>query len=251
MSPRSVAAAVLGLLSLLSLTLVGPFATTAGAAGSTGKPVVGECRDITLGQLWKASNKTPPIDCTEPHTSRVIAVPTLPDGLNWRSSLAKIERFVTRKCDPAWQEALGESYKSRALTAYSWGWFIPTKEQRQAGARWIRCDVILWGGTKSLVTLPTDEVPALGDLPHPDKVAVCLTRRTFVFTNCARSHAYRGTGVFVMTSDTFPGERRIRRAAVRKCPALVSSDRFRWTFRGKTRWNLGDHTVTCYSRTRN
>jgi hypothetical protein len=245
----SLSTAALGLITLVSIALVGPLATTADA-GATAPPEVGECRDITLEQLYKNSNRTNPIDCSESHTARVIKVPTLPDSMNWETPIAKIERFVTKRCNPAWQETLGRTDKSRALTAYSWGWFVPTKEQRDAGARWIRCDLILWGGTRSLVALPTDDVPALGDLPHPDKIAKCLTRHPYS-TNCARRHAWRATGVFTMDADTFPGERRIRRAAVRKCPSRVSTDVFRWTFRGKLVWKLGDHTVVCYSRTSN
>jgi Septum formation len=253
--PRPFVAALVGLVSVAALLLLGPLATTSTAAARgtdplAGAPTVGECHKLTLKGLYKQTDRSRKVRCSRDHTSRVIKVAQLPAGASWSDSDAKLGRIATRGCEPVWKKTLGQSYVSRARSAYSWGWFIPTAGQRDRGARWFSCHVILWGGNRSLVTLPTDKAPALGDLPHPDKVAVCLTRHSFVFTVCARKHSYRATGVFTMDKTNFPGDRAIRRAAIHRCPSRVDSDRFRWSNRGSQRWEMGDHTVVCYSKTR-
>ena len=254
-NPRAVAGRdmLLAVVLLLLAPLAAVVATTAPAhAGPTfQQPAVGECRWLTIEELNRNSNNEAPIDCSRAHSSRVIATGRLPKGVTWRASAQRLERIATGICDPAWKTVLGKSYASRAMTAYSWAWFIPTKAQRDRGARWIRCDLILMGGGSRAVGLPTDDEPALGSQPHPNGIADCLTRRTFVHTICARTHAWRATGTFVIDQKAYPTERQFRRAAVRRCPSRVSSDSFAWRFRGPDRWRLGDHVVVCFSRTGN
>jgi hypothetical protein len=243
--------ALLAVVVLLLAPLAAVVVTAGPAQAGPGfeEPAVGECRDLTMDELNRWSNNEDPIDCSEPHTSRVIGTGRLPRDVTWDASEQRLTRISTGICHPLWIEALGSGYRSRIMTAYSWGWFIPTRAQRDRGARWIRCDLILWAGT-TLANLPTDKVPALGALPHPDKITACLKGETFLLTTCNRLHAWRATGTFLMRQDTFPTDREFRRAALRRCPSLVTSDAFAWRHRDATRWRLGDHAVVCFSRTR-
>jgi len=243
-----------GALLAVVLTLLAPLAAVVATAGPAQagpafqQPRVGECRALTFDALNRWSNNEAPIDCSEPHTSRVIATGRLPRGVGWGASDRQLNRIATDICDPAWKTALGSTYRGRAMTAYSWGWFIPTKAQRERGARWIRCDVILYGG-RSLVRLPTDDEPALGAQPHPNGIAACLKARTFIHTVCARRHAWRATGTFVMRQKAYPTDREARRAALRRCPSRTTGS-FAWRYRGEYQWRAGDHVVVCYSHTR-
>ena len=210
-------------------------------------PAVGECRNIDLATASQASDTTSPVDCSTTHTTRVIAVGHLPDSVEW-SQDAAVEKAAIRACQPAWNQALGRTLPVRDMSAYTWFWFRPTKDQRTHGARWIRCDLALWGGTK-ILALPTDKTPALDQPPLSNKVARCLTPRTFYATACSHKHAFRATGAFTMTSSTFPGAKKIAAAAMRKCPSRVSSDSYRWSYKAKPVWNVGkDHVVVCYSK---
>jgi Septum formation len=213
------------------------------------QPTVGECRDLDLTQAMKKSNGTAPIDCSNPHTTRVVAVGHLPAALDWDSPNRKLSRAVGKVCEPAAAEALGGSAALRNRSAYGWFWFAPTKAQRAHGARWIRCDLALFGGAR-LLRLPTDDVPALEGAPLPDSVARCLTAKTFAFTTCARKHTFRATGTFRMRQDTYPTLRQFEAAVLKRCPARVESASWRWGVRGKYAWELGDHTVVCYTKTR-
>lgn len=247
LSPRTLATVAAAL--LLCVTASPADARTPDGAGYQ-EPGVGECRDLTQADAMKASDTTPPIACADPHTVRVIAVPQLPADVSWDDSDKKLGAAAIRLCGPAANEALGRTYKVRARSAYSWVWFTPTKAQREHGARWIRCDLALVGGTR-LVRLPTDKTPALPSGRLPDKVARCLTPTTFVSTTCARKHAFRATGAFILDGTAYPTAQQFRDAALKRCPRRVSTSDFRWTYRGKYVWKQGDHTVVCYSARRN
>jgi len=245
-SPRLLAA-VLMLLAPLAGVVVSAGAAQAGPAFE--EPAVGECRVLTSDEALRKSNNEAPIDCSQAHTSRVIATGRLPRGVSWSAPMRQLKRIFTRTCDPAWKAALGRTYRSRAMTAYTWAWFMPTKAQRAQGARWIRCDLILLGGRK-LDPLPTDAQPALGAQPHPSRIAACLGPASLRDTACTNRHAFRATGTFVIHQKAHPTARQLERAARRKCPSRVSSRVFLWFDHGPDRWQLGDHVVICYSRTR-
>lgn len=168
--------------------------------------------------------------------------------MTWGASADDLARVTVNACQPALDETLGQSAKIRDRSAYSWAWFMPTTNQRAHGARWFRCDVVLYGGTK-LLALPTDSTPALTN-PPAESVARCLTSG-FSTTTCDRAHAFRTTGTFTLHASHYPGEGEgaFRKAAVKRCPALVDSSNFRWTYRSKDAWNLGDHTVVCFTKT--
>ncbi len=248
--PRRDALLAVVLMLLAPLAAVVATAGPAQAGPAFQQPRVGECRALTMEEFNRKSNNEAPIDCSEPHTSRVIDTVRLPNGVGWGASIQRLTGIATRMCNPAWNEALGSSFRSRAMTAYSAGWFMPTKAQRERGARWIRCDLVLRAGS-ALANLPTDNVPALGAPPHPDRIAACLKARTLVKTICSRRHAWRATGTFVIRQEAYPSARQFRRAALRRCPSRVSTDSFAWQFRGAILWRQGDHVVGCYSHRRN
>ena len=244
-------ALALGLVTLLAATLVA-VASPAGARVPDGPeyqmPDVGECRVLTLADTGKASDSTDTVDCTESHTSYVFTTGLLPDSLDWDSSPAKLSRAVINACYPAWEDHLGGGEKVREMSAYSIAWFMPTGAQRDHGARWFRCDLILLGGAKVL-RLPSDTAPVL-DTDLPDSVARCVTRDRHT-TTCARGHRWRATGAFRMRHDSFPTPTQFQRAANRHCPRLTSTHRWLWEGPVKDTWRLGVRTMVCYSRRSN
>ena len=243
-----------GALLALVVMLLAPLAAVVAAAGPAQagpafqQPRVGECRTLTFDEYLRNSNNKSPIDCSQAHSSRVIATGHLPKGVGWGAPLRRLNRIAVRICDPAWKRTLGRTYSSRAMTSYTWAWFIPTKAQRSHGARWIRCDLVLIAGRR-LDRLPTDAEPALGAQPHPKRIRACLTRTSH--TTCVHRHIYRATGTFVIRQKAYPSLRQFRRAAQRRCPSRVFSRAFAWDPHGSAdRWRLGDHVVVCFSRTR-
>jgi hypothetical protein len=212
------------------------------------RPVVGECRDLTIADIYPHSNTTPTLDCTEAHTSKVIAVAQLPAGRTWANTPVEAQsRIIYRACYPALFSILGRSYAVRDMTAFSSAWFIPTKAERNKGARWLRCDLVLYAGTK-LADIPYDAAPMLPAPPLPDSVARCLTGK-FYNTVCAARHSFRASGTFQIGSRKYPSERKFNNAGQQRCPAIVTTKAFRWTWPSESRWAAGDHVVVCYSKT--
>jgi len=236
-----------------ALLVAGLLSQPAGAAGTStaaeaDRPVVGECRNLSVAEAAAASSTSAPVDCSQRHNARTIKVGTLPAALDWDDELAKVEAAVARRCGPAHDRALGRTHRVRAGAAYRWVWFEPTKTQRDAGARWYRCDLVLPGGTK-YVALPTTASPALPKGRLPDSVASCTTAPGYL-TTCARPHAWRVTGTFVHPARTLPSTKKLRAAALRKCPSLTTSDRFLYAWSYALDWKLGNRVITCSSKTR-
>jgi len=222
------------------------------AARRAAPPTVGECRSLTAAQADAASDTSAPIDCAAAHTSRVIAVPSLPTGVTYADldTGAKIARTATRLCYPAFRAAVGQSDRVRSRTAYAFLFFIPTAQERTDGARWLRCDLALQHG-KTLGVLPTYSEPALTDSTIPVAVKRCLAGKNHLVTTCKATHSYRATGSFTVDVKRFPGRKRIVQIGRNRCPALVSTDRdflFSWmpqpTFDG-----AHDHALVCFSHT--
>jgi hypothetical protein len=219
------------------------------AAGAT-RPSVGECRVLTVRQAGAQSNTTAPIACSKAHNDRVIKVADLPAGTTWDGlTTTQMIKLGVRECVPAFHHALGQNDKVRDSSAYTWIFFAPTKAQRSSGANWIRCDLILQRG-RTLQNLPTDSVPALSS--HlPNGVRRCATGARHLNTVCSAPHNYRATGAFTV-AGRYPGDRRLGRIAIHRCPALVSSPQFLFAHQSRYTWTKEhDHAVVCFSKRSN
>jgi hypothetical protein len=69
-------------------------------------------------------------------------------------------------------------------------------------------------------------------------------------TTCTARHGYRSTGSFAVASRTFPGRQKLIQIGRSRCPALVHSRSYLFTWRAKLVWNLvHDRVVVCYTKT--
>ena len=238
-------------LALLATGMTGPGPATAVSSGAadplTGAPAAGQCFDLSVRELARASHTEAPVDCAGPNTSEVVAVTVLPDGVGYRD-VAKLELVAHQVCRPVIESRAGTTTLGLRLTSYVMGFFVPTKAQRKAGARWLRCDVVRAGGN-SLRPLP-EATLAVGDFPYPDELSRCLSAKRFLVTSCDRRHVYRAAAAHEVGGKRYPTDREWRRIAGRRCPDVVSSRRFYYTFAGRAAWRTGDRAVVCYSRTR-
>ncbi len=221
----------------------------AGKAGDPNyhKPVVGECRDYDYATLMTPTDSSPAVDCAGPHTAKVLATPMLPKGVTWANGTdAQFFLTMLKTCVPAMRATLGGANdQTRYLSAYTFGWFFPTKAERNNGARWLRCDAVIMKPT-SLADLPTDTVPFLPAPPYPDEVARCLNAK-FKGTSCAAKHAWRATGSFRMPGKQYPSKAKITRVLNNRCPSLTTTRAWAYSIRDKFFWKAGDHSVACYS----
>ena len=152
MRRTSVLVALLALVGT-ALTRGGQAALTPRSTLASASPAVGTCYRMSTKELGQASYGEAAVDCLAKHTSQVIGVTYLPGGLSWRkASIARLAKVALKDCYPTITAALGGTVELRAQSAYRLAYFVPSKAQRKAGARWIRCDLIL--GVGPLAALP-------------------------------------------------------------------------------------------------
>ena len=226
-----------------ALTFAAPPATAADPAYQA--PVVGQCFDMSPEELAAASYTEAAVDCATTHTSQVIAVVQMPTDLTYES--AGLELFALESCLSAQRDALGTGQVGVRLTAFNLGYFSPTPEQQAAGARWLRCDLVL-GNDADLRPLPG--TLTIGRYPFADSVARCLTGRDFHLTVCTDRHTHRATGAIRISQYGYPGGRKRQRVGTQRCRPRTSSRTFRFGWPSRAAWEAGDHTLICYTKTR-
>jgi hypothetical protein len=226
--------------------LIGPSAADAAGAGPT--PVVGQCRNTTYADAMSDVNSRPVVPCTGPHKTQTFAVIDVPRGLDYVHAIqTQIFHLATAGCTRLFWNAVGGTFRSRAMTDYAWYYWEPTVAQRRSGARWIQCDAALDGTTSAgwgfLAPLPFHRFPYLAH-PVSDNVRRCLgTAAHAWWTPCSDPHVARADQVFSMTGTTIPSASAIQAAAASHCPGK----RFQAPF--GYQWRYGDHVITCYSVT--
>ena len=130
------------------------------------KPKVGECHKLTLKNIAAESDTKKPVDCSDRHTTRTIAVVTAPAAAMRGSNNAQAYA-VGKACGTALNDVLGADAETRAKTLYSLAWFMPTKEQKAKGAKWMRCDVTMTDQRHAYAL--KSKTPFLDDDPDDDE----------------------------------------------------------------------------------
>lgn len=244
----TLAAALLAVLTTLPAASAGPAAR--GTVDIT-PPEVGSCHDLTYDEAWNFADPDPAVDCTTEHTSVTLKVVTFDKTPDWNDDDALADIYYP-PCERALLRLFDGKAKALAASAFDFWWFGPTKAQRDAGAKWVRCDVALAAGAR-FVPLPTDGDPELGSLPLDDSVARCRRRKsheTFP-TACSASHAYRATEILKYPSETYPGVPRIKQWTYRKCDARLGRSFGYYSWPGRVRWRIGIPYSLCYKTTTN
>lgn len=231
--------------ALVAATLTTGTAPANAADPTYGAPVVGQCFDMDVEELAANSYVEAPVDCAGTHTARTIVVAQLPADLTY-DRFAPLTRFALKTCFPEQRKVLRTSMLGMRLSAYNIGYFIPTPEQQAAGARWLRCDLVLGGA--SLEPLPAKL--ALGKLPYKKSVSRCLTGRDFRLTVCSGKHTFRATAAIKVKASRYPSEKAWKRIGTQRCRSAVSSRSYRFGWPSKAAWKADDRALICYSKTR-
>lgn len=146
--------------------LTGVLATPAPAAPAPAAranyqvPKVGSCHLLTQKQAGAPADGRTPVSCASKHTTVTIAVKRLTGPVDWRNTNA-LYRKIQRKCRNAVETTLGRSDLLRSQTAYDWFWFMPTRGRRTRGAKWLRCDLGLDGGSRLMPLVADVRLPSV------------------------------------------------------------------------------------------
>lgn len=230
---------IVGVFSILGLT-----ATSASAAVAA--PKVGACYYYGPTVANAMSTSVKPVSCLAKKTAKTIAVGTLTSGTVYTETSLTGSTNRSRMlntCLPAFRAKLGSTYAKRDMSAYDFVWFVPTKAEFAAGARWFRCDVILRGKT-GLLTLPA-RAKYLEGVDLGNRYRACLNYNAQVMYSCSSTHSYRAISSFRMSGTSYPTSTAAQRAANANC-ARGWDMAIRPT---KELWVRGDHQMTCYNKT--
>jgi len=208
-------------------------------------PVVGRCYNLTYAQAGAASSSVHYVACSSTHTTKTVAVPTVPSGTDYKniSDAAAVKLGVTL-CQPKFFKYLGSTPENRHLTAYDYLFFIPTAAQRAAGARWMRCDLLLAGG-KAVLPLPpaSNSTPVLTG-PITDSIKRCLVGTEHLRTTCDHNHQYRSSSAYTLPGTGYRTPSQFTAAGAQRCP---DAEYFTWP--SKNGWTAGDHVLVCFDKT--
>jgi hypothetical protein len=236
--------------ALLTAPTASASAASAAAAGlAPAAPAVGSCHALTPREGAARSDSDAPVPCRRQHTSRTIAVPRAPERVDMTDDAAVAE-FGGAACSKAFKRSVTRSTRSLLLSSYALYYFAPTRAQVEQGARWIRCDVVLYGGG-TFAPLPPARRPQLGRPPFGNREARCYTQRPggYLITVCSRPHALRAKTAYPMSGRAYPSDRQFRAVAERRCEPVAGPG---WSIFPPSReqWRAGNRWVVCTAKTR-
>jgi hypothetical protein len=217
---------------------------TAAHAGTTpAAPAVGSCYTMTWREIQSMTNSNPVVSCDGPHQALTVAVPTLPSGVD-RTDASAVARRVFPTCAPAIAAAVG-GWRNYLRSLYGDGFFVPTQAQWDQGARWVRCDLLLFTGGRALQNLPARPGAGL-----TDRATLCRAGRTtgYAVVPCSRRHQYRATTTIRMSA--WNGTKAAKAFAARAClKRFPSGDFFTGYPRTRAAFDAGYRFAVCVSRT--
>jgi hypothetical protein len=237
-------------IALLGAALTAPLPAQAGTEPDPHyeEPVVGECHDYGWKVYLAPHDTSAAVPCKRDHTAKVFKVFQLPSDLDWTATDAQIGALIKARCHTAWKKWLGRDQVTIARTAYGEAWYSPTQAQRDAGARWIRCDIVLFA-SRGLARLPKNKAPMIPQ-PMITRVQKCLVGKNYLATACNYPHEWKATGSFKLAKGKYPSATKFRTIASQRCPRLVNSRRYLYWYPSKSLWAGGYRIMICYTKTK-
>ena len=211
-------------------------------------PEVGQCRQEQAADIPPSTNETPTVPCNQPHTAYTAAVLHLPAETSYAGSA--VGHLVSARCTKALRRATGLDARTLAISILNLSWFIPTKAQQAAGARWVRCDV-------NAYTYAGDAVDAIYDLPGlpikdnalPESLRMCFQESPDLSrVSCSEEHTYRAETAVRYRTDgqPYPKPAALRAWAEHACSRAVGSDAdLAWTSPSPDDWAVDQAWVAC------
>lgn len=237
-----------------------PSASPATAAPPPPPPKVGSCHALTFEEATEPVDTAEPVPCTGPHTSVTVAVERLDrvvDGHLLAIDSRTVRARIAEACPPDAGGFLGGDPTTRRLSRFEVVAFSPSLEQADAGASWVRCDVVALEESGRLRELPARLEGILDRDGALDEFGTCGTRapgrRGFERLACSQDHAWRA----VDAVDLPRGTRYLGKGAAAEgdaaCKAVAAarsggSLSYSWGFEWPTRaeWDDGQRYGYCW-----
>jgi Septum formation len=228
-------------------------------------PENGVCRQVSVGALRTIVNDDPTVPCKRKHTTITYAVSEVPasaaqDALS--AADERVEAAADRICLSRFTRYVGGNRADRRLSMLTPTYFLPSSEQWNLEARWVRCDIYAYATPTRLADLPADLKNALEREKVSDKLNRCSpvspSAAGFRHVACSEPHDWRAVAIQSVggPKERYPGRNTVQGRAQKKCEAPVrdylgTQAAFSYGFEVPQRdaWAEGDRVALCWART--
>lgn len=197
--------------------------TTTQSAPPPEPPEVGDCWSaLTDEEIDAIAFAGEEVDCNEPHGSVTVAVvdvdPDLEsdlDGVDPDDDTVELVQSAGQVCTSEWNDVIEETdfdteallvSRARRATTLGFSFWLPTDDEWDAGARWVRCDLQAYDFT---FDLDLDGLNALSDNPVPTELVLCLADEPGrpIPADCQSPEAqYQAIAEFQITNEAAPDD---------------------------------------------
>ena len=225
-------------------------------------PEPGTCRLLEPAAIAAASDDTATVPCSEPHNAETFLVAPFKGELeDAEHDDERLGKHVYERCNRGFMKFTGANESLALRTVLSWGWWRPTEEEWEAGARWYRCDVV--GGTDQsaeLAELPRTAKGVLLGIPG-DRWMACVRGPEVSGVPpvpCTEPHDWRAVTTIVVGKDDekYPGDRVVEVLSRDYCSNSVGAwmnypidYEYGYTWFHKAEWETGNRRSICWART--
>lgn len=226
-------------------------------------PKVGECRDLSFADISLYSNDAKTVPCTKAHTSFTFDVGQLPDSVAFEGVEIKnsaVQDAAAELCQNAYAKYIGGDTAVRALARLTVTYFVPEQQGFDAGAHWVRCDVVALQSANSLAPLPDKLEGFLDDDSALDDFGVCSrgepSDSSSLLVACSQDHTYRAVAALRLgeSDAAYPGESVVRDNGQQDCEDFIKEllgvsggFTYAWTYPSASDWNGGQRFGYCWN----
>jgi Septum formation len=228
-------------------------------------PKVGACRRVSIAGLRTIVNDDRPVRCRRPHTVVTFSVGELPRSVTRGATAASdsgVERAADRICRSEFRDEVGGDRTIRRLSMLTPTYFLPSSEQFELGARWVRCDAYAYATPDRLADMPRNIVGALDREIVQQRFSRCSpvspSDAQFRHVACFVPHQWRAidTRQLGPPDEAYPGRTTMQDRARAQCEDVVrdylgTDESFSFGFEVPQReaWEGGDRLSLCWVET--
>jgi len=226
-------------------------------------PKVGGCRDVSYADISLFSNDTKTVPCSDHHTAYTFDVAELPDDVAFEGVEIKndaVQDAAADACQSSYADFIGGDTATRALARLTVTYFVPDQRGFDAGAHWVRCDIVALQSDSSLADLPERLEGYLDNDKALVDYAVCSrgdpSTAGSMLVMCTQDHTYRAVDALRLgeSDAAYPGENQILTDGKKQCENLIKEQlgvsggfTFAWTYPSASDWAGGQRFGYCWN----
>jgi hypothetical protein len=228
-------------------------------------PEVGDCRRLSYSDISLFSNDSRPVPCKQKHTAYTFDVAELPSDVAFEGVEIKndaVQDAAAEACQSSYAKFIGGDTATRALARLTVTYFVPEQKGFDAGAHWVRCDIVAMQSDSSLGSLPEriegyldndDALIDYGVCSRGDPSAVGS-----LLVMCTQEHSYRAVDALRLgdSAAPYPGEDTTLTEGKQECEAVIKDllgvsggFTYAWTYPSSADWAAGQRFGYCWNET--